>query len=169
MVTIKDIALISVLTLMLVLKQIVQVWKDTKYTNILPNRWKLKNYFKFVIFFIGKIRDKLIKAVVAVEIQSVDDIKQMADTLAVVAAEPKEVSQEAQVTLMFMKTRKSLDLAKNLIIPPVTLTVIIGLFVLKNLRKQSLKTYWFSYIICLQTEYPGVGLLLAKYGVVFAS
>ena len=63
----------------------------------------------------------------------------MADALAVVKTEPIELLMGAKVTLMFMKTIKSLDLAKNLIIPPLTLTVIIGLFILKSLRKQSLK------------------------------
>ena len=42
-VTVEDIALISVSQLMPVLKEIVQVWKDKKYPTILPNHWKMKS------------------------------------------------------------------------------------------------------------------------------
>lgn len=77
----------------------------------------------------------MVEAGTEVEIKSSDEIKQVADVLAALVANPEEVTEEAQVTQMFMKTIKVWTSDKEIVIPTVTLTVTIGLVILKSLRK----------------------------------
>ena len=77
----------------------------------------------------------MVEAGTEVEIKSSDEIKQVADVLAALVANPEEVTEEAQVTQMFMKTIKVWTSDKEIVIPTVTLTITIGLVILKSLRK----------------------------------
>ena len=55
------------------------------------------------------MRSTMVEALTKIEVQSSENVKQTADTLAPLLETPDEVTEETQVILVFLRITKSLD------------------------------------------------------------